>query len=101
MTTNCAFLAAMVTLLLTGWVLGQVDFLAPYKRVLIHEYLWHVVAAIGLVFLNLFALFLLTARRLFLKETGRKLAHVGKQLQTKDTVDRELSERLAREHEGA
>jgi hypothetical protein len=101
MTTNCAFLAAMVTLMLTGWVLGQIDFLAPYKHFLIHQYLWYVVSAIGLVFLNLLALFQLIARRLFLKDTGRKLAHVGKQLQTADTIDRELSERLATEHEGA
>ena len=39
----------------------------------------------------------LAARGLFLKETGRKLAHVEKLLQTPDTVVRDLSERLAKE----
>jgi hypothetical protein len=34
---------------------------------------------------------------LFLKDTGRKLAHVEKQLHTGDTIIRDLSERLAEE----
>ena len=101
MMANSAFLAAIVTFLLVGWVFGQITFLAPYKHLLIRLYLWHVVSFIVLVFLNLFTLFQLIARRLFLKETGRKLAHVGKQLQTADTVDRELSERLAAEEREA
>ena len=46
------------------------------------------------LFLNLFAVFYLAARGLFLKETGRKLAHVEKQLHTGDTIVRDLSERL-------
>jgi hypothetical protein len=37
------------------------------------------------------------ARRLLLKDTGRKLAHVEKQLRTRDTIARDLSERLAAE----
>ena len=41
--------------------------------------------------------FYLTARGLFLKETGRKLAHVERQLRTGDTILRDLSERLAEE----
>jgi hypothetical protein len=37
------------------------------------------------------------ARRLFLKDTGRKLAHVDRQLHTTDTIVRDLSDRLAEE----
>jgi hypothetical protein len=36
-------------------------------------------------------------RRLFLKDTGRKLAHVDRQLLTRDTIVRDLSERLSRD----
>jgi hypothetical protein len=36
-------------------------------------------------------------RSLFLKETGRKLAHVDRQLQTADAIDRDLAARLAGE----
>ena len=56
-----------------------------------------ILGALVVVFLNLFALFYLITRGLFLKETGRKLAVVEKQLRTGDTIVRDLSERLAGE----
>jgi hypothetical protein len=94
---NAAFLSAMVLLLLAFVVLGDVSFLAPYKYLLLGPYLWSILGFATLVFLNLFALFYLTGRALFLKDTGRKLAHVEKQLRTGDTIVRDLSERLAEE----
>ena len=97
MIANAAFLSAMVLLLLAFVVLGDVSFLAPYKYLLLGPYLWPVLSFATLVFLNLFALFYLTGRALFLKDTGRKLAHVEKQLRTGDTIVRDLSERLAEE----
>ena len=93
---NSAFLAAMVLLLLAFVLLGQLHFLSPFKALILHHYLWHILVALLLLFLNLFAAFYLAARTLFLKETGRKLAHVEKLLQTPDTIVRDLSERLAR-----
>ena len=97
MIANSAFLAAMMLLLVLFFVLGELEFLAPYKRLVFGQYLWTIVGAVVLLFLNLFALFYLAARTLFLKDTGRKLAHVEKLLQTPDTVVRDLSERLARD----
>ncbi len=97
MIANSAFLAAMVLLLLAFTVLGQVEFLAPYKHVILGPDLWVIVGGLVVVFLNLFALYYLAARGLFLKDTGRKLAHVERQLRTADTIVRDLSERLAGE----
>jgi hypothetical protein len=97
MIANSAFLAAMILILLLFWVMGQLEFLAPYKHAILPRYLWVIVGSVVVLFLNLFALFYAATRRLFLKETGRKLAHVERQLQTPDTVVRDLSERLARE----
>ncbi|HKW02082.1 MAG TPA: hypothetical protein VJN96_19830 [Vicinamibacterales bacterium] len=97
MIANSAFLAAMVIVLLLFWVMGQLEFLAPYKHVILPCYLWVIVGSVVVLFLNLFALFYTATRHLFLKETGRKLAHLERQLQTPDTVVRDLSERLARE----
>ena len=71
--------------------------LAPYKRLILADYGLVILGALVVVFLNLFALFYLIGRGLFLKETGRKLAHVEKQLRTGDTIVRDLSERLAAE----
>jgi K+ transporter len=97
MIANSAFLAAMVLMLLVFLLMDQLEFLAAHKRALFGDYLWVIVGASVVLFLNLFAAFYLTARGLFLKETGRKLAHVEKQLQTGDTIVRDLSERLAKE----
>jgi hypothetical protein len=94
---NSAFLAAMVLLLLAFFVASQLSFLAPYKTLIVGQYLPVIVGALAITFLNLFAVFYLIARGLFLKETGRKLAHVEKQLRTGDTIVRDLSERLAEE----
>jgi signal transduction histidine kinase len=97
MMANSAFLAAMLVVLLLFWLLGELQFLAPYKHVLFPRYLWVVVGSVLVVFLNLFGLIYSLTRSLFLKDTGRKLAHVERQLRTPDTVVRDLSERLARE----
>ena len=97
MIANAAFLAAMVLLLLAFSLLGPLAFLAPYKRLLLAQYVWVIVGALVLVFVNLFALFYVLARSLFLKDTGRKLAHVEKQLRTGDRIVRDLSDRLTKE----
>jgi hypothetical protein len=97
MIANCAFLAGLVLLLVTFWLMGQLEFLAPYKHLIAAEYLWVILGALVLLFLNLFAGFYLLARTLFLKDTGRKLAHVEKLLHTPDTVVRDLSDRLGKD----
>jgi hypothetical protein len=58
---------------------------------------WLLVGTALVVFVNLFALAYSLSRRLFLKDTGRKLAYVDRQLQTGDTIVRDLSDRLERE----
>jgi hypothetical protein len=97
MIANSAVLAAIVLLLLTFELLEQLVFLAPYKRVILHEYLWMIIGSLVVVFVNLFACFYVITRHLFLKDTGRKLAHVEKQLLTPETIVRDLSERLSQD----
>ena len=53
--------------------------------------------AAGVIFLNVFAGAYMVGRALFLKDTGRKLAHVEKQLRAGDAVSRDLAERLRNE----
>ena len=97
MIANSAFLAAMSLLLLAFWLLGQLEFLAPYKRVIFYQHAPLLIGAAAVLFVNAFALAYTLSRALFLKDTGRKLAHVDRQLTTPDTVARDLSERLSRE----
>jgi uncharacterized membrane protein len=97
MIANSAFLAAMVLMLVTFLIAGQLSFLAPYKHLIVGHYGSVIVAAVAIAFINLFAVFYLLTRALFLKDTGRKLAHVEKQLRTGDSIVGDLSARLAEE----
>lgn len=92
-----AFLAALMLLVLGFLALDQLQFLAPYRRLILDRYLWSLAAVTVVLFLNLFALFYLLGRRLFLRDTGRKLAHLEKQLHSGDTIVADLADRLAEE----
>jgi hypothetical protein len=97
MIANSAFLAAMVLVLVLFALMDQLSFLAPYKQLILRQYLWVIVWLLIALFVNLFAVFYTVTRRLFLKDTGRKLAYVDRQLLTRDTIVRDLSERLAQD----
>ena len=94
MIKNTAFLAALSVLVLTGWLAGELSFLAPYKHVLFGRYGVVIAAGALLVFLNLCAVYYGLARWLFVRETGRKLAHVDQQLLASDGVHENLPARL-------
>ena len=97
MIANSAFLSVLVLAVLCFLLLEQLAFLAPYRRFILQNYLWVIVGSLAVVFLNLFAFFYAINRRLFLKDTGRKLAHVDQQLRTADTIAQDLSDRLSRD----
>ena len=99
MIANCALIAGALLLLGVVALAEQLEFLRPYAWLLLRRYSRFLGAFGVVVFINLFALVYLIARRLLLKDTGRKLAHVEKQLRTRDTIVRDLSERLAREEQ--
>ena len=86
----------LTTTVLVAFVLAaimQLDFLLPYKHYLLAEYWQSILIYLGLLAANLFALFFWVTRKLLLKDTGRKLAHLEKQLQAGE-VARDLGERL-------
>jgi hypothetical protein len=94
---NAAFLAALILLVLAMVALEQLTFLAPYKRLIVRDHGWWIAGFAAVLYINFFAAIYLASRMLFLKDTGRKLAHLEKQLLTGDTVVRDLSDRLLRE----
>lgn len=75
-----ALLITIAFLLAYGfWLMDQLKFMAPYKGVLFHEYRLVLLGAAGVLFLNVFGAALLFQRKLFLKDTGRKLSHLDQQ----------------------
>lgn len=90
-----SLLAATVTLLAFAfWLLQECRFLIPYRRLLFHEYGDEIALFAAALFVNVFAGFYWVFRNLFLKDTGRKLAHLEKQLRTGSSISEELSHRL-------
>lgn len=95
MIKNTAFPAFLVTFLLVAWLAGELTFLAPYKSALFRHHGWLIVGGILLLFLNLCAAFYAIARWLFLRDTGRKLTHLDRQLRAGDAMHDELSAYLS------
>jgi len=93
---NALFATFAVLMGLLILLFSQLDFLLPYKHVLLARYTAPFAIYLTLLAVNLFGLFFVVTRWLFLKDTGRKLAHVEKQLRS-GRVAHELSERLRSE----
>ena len=80
MVANSLFLTIAILLALGFWLLGELKFFIPYKTVLFHEYGTAILVYLATLFLNLFAAAFVLNRKFFLKDTGRKLSHLDKQL---------------------
>jgi hypothetical protein len=90
MIANTAFLAALTVFLLAAWLAGEVTFLSPYKAVLFRDHGIVIVGGLLVVFLNLCGLYYALARWLFLRDTGRKLTHVDRQLIASEGVHEDV-----------
>ena len=91
-----ALLAATVCLLgILFYVLQECTFLIPYRTLIWHEYATTITAFVAVLFINFFAFFYLLGRKLFLKDTGQKLAHLEKELRSGGAISEELARRLA------
>jgi len=94
MMKDALFVTTLLSLALGLGVLQECSFLIPYRRLLIQNYAGPIGLFAAVLFLNLFAAIYMIWRNLFLKDTGRKLAHIEKQLRTGGSISEELSERL-------
>lgn len=94
MIANTAFLAALTLFLLVAWLAGELSFLAPYRSALFYLHGMLMIKGILLVFLNLCATFYVLARWFFLRDTGRKLTHIDRQLIASEGVSEGLPPEL-------
>jgi hypothetical protein len=82
MIANAAFLAGLTTFILAAWLAAELSFLAPYRAAIFRTYGLHILAGVVLVFVNLLGTYYLIARWLFLRDAGRKLTHIDRQLRS-------------------
>src|SRR6202158_6516345 len=78
---NAIYMTIAILLALSYCLMEELKFLIPYKAVLIHAYGTPVFVFLAVLFTNLFAAAFALNRRFFLKDTGRKLSHLDKQMQ--------------------
>jgi len=94
MIANALVAASAVVLALLFWLMQDLTFLIPYRRVLFHDYGTALGLWAALVFVNLFAAFYALGRTVFLKDTGQKLAHLEKQIRSSSRISDELRSHL-------
>ena len=94
MMKNAAFLAALTVFLVAGWLATELTFLAPYKTLLFQRHGVRMGVGALLLFLNLCAIFYAIGRWLLLRDAGRKLLHVDRQLTSPDAVLEDLRQQL-------
>lgn len=97
MIPNIFFATTIIFLAIGFFLLQECSFLIPYRMLLIEKHGRTIALFAGLLFFNLFALMYVVVRKLYLKDTGRKLAHIEKQIRTGESISDELSRRLSQE----
>ena len=95
MIANSIFVASILWLAAAMYLLSELSFLAPYRELLLSRYGAPLLSFATLLFVNLAAITYAMNRKFFLKDTGRKLAHVEKQLRTGSTISPDLTDRLS------
>jgi len=93
---NSIFAASVIVLALLLFVVGELAFLAPYRSLILHRYGVVVGWFVALTFFNVCALIHALSRKLLLRDTGKKLAHVEKQLRTGSSISEELTKLLGK-----
>lgn len=80
MIANALIVTIAILLAFAFWLMGELKFLIPYRFILYHQYGEVILFWIAVLFVNVFAAVYLIQRKFFLKDTGRKLSHIDKQV---------------------
>lgn len=93
MIANALLITIAAMLAIAFGLMGELRFFIPFKIVIWRAYSAYILSYCGLLFVNIFAAAFALNRKFFLKDTGRKLAHLDKQFNTgQSEVPAELSD---------
>jgi hypothetical protein len=79
MVANALLITIGIMLAIGFALMGELKFFIPFKLVIWRAYSTYILAFVGILFANIFAAAFALNRKFFLKDTGRKLAHLDKQ----------------------
>ena len=91
MIANSIFATSIIVIAALLYLVGELSFLAPYRDLILYRYGVVIGWFTVLVFFNLCAVIHAVSRMILLKDTGKKLAHVEKQLRTGSSISEELT----------
>jgi len=80
MLANAVFVATLIFLALGFWLMQELHFLAPWRSLIVHNYLGIIAAYCALLFSNTLGLTIWVERKFFLRDTGRKLRHLDQDI---------------------
>ncbi len=92
MLANAVFVATLIFLALSFWLMHQLHFLVPWRSLILHSYLQSIAIYCVLLFANLLGLTIWIERKFFLRDAGRKLKHFDQEIHSGHS---ELSEEIA------
>jgi hypothetical protein len=95
MIASAVFITTLIFMSIGIVLLQECQFLIPYRHVLFGTYGDTILVFALALFFNVFAVVYTLCRLFFLKDTGRKLAHLEKQLRTGSSLSEELHDRLS------
>lgn len=82
MFANALIISICFMLALLFYLMGELKYLIPYRDLIWRHYAWPISIYAMALFLNLYAASYLFMRKLLLKDTGKKLRQIDKQLRT-------------------
>ena len=91
MLANAAFVATLLFLALGFWLAHSLHFLTPWRDLIFHRYLQSIALYCALLFANILGLTIWIERKFFLRDTGRKLKHLDREIHSGHS---ELSEEI-------
>ena len=91
MIANAVFVATLIFLSLGFWSMHELHFLVPWRNLILHSYLKSIAYYSALLFANILGLTIWIERKLFLRDTGRKLKHLDREIHSGHS---ELSEEI-------
>jgi hypothetical protein len=91
MIANAVFIATLVFLALFFSIVHEMQFLVPWRSLILHQYSKSIVVYCALLFANLLGLTIWIERKFFLRDTGRKLKHFDQEIHSGQS---ELSEEI-------
>jgi len=95
---NAIFVATVIFLALAFALMGQLRFLIPWRTLLWHEYWRGILFYCFLLFSNILGLTIWVERKLWLRDTGRKLKHLDQEIHSgQNELSAEILERFGEE----